>query len=106
METKNTRKGLGLHTRRIIAYVVLVIITFFCLFWFYLLFVNATRSNGQMQAGIYTCAEHIPSDELEKSSGRNASGMERYDKQYYRSQPKCSVIGIFFNHDSLCDPRL
>ena len=51
METKNTRKGLGLHTRRIIAYVVLVIITFFCLFWFYLLFVNATRSNGQMQAG-------------------------------------------------------
>ncbi len=51
METKNTRKGLGVHTRRTIAYVVLVIITFFCLFWFYLLFVNATRSNGQMQAG-------------------------------------------------------
>ena len=51
METKNARKGLGVHTRRTIAYVVLVIITFFCLFWFYLLFVNATRSNGQMQAG-------------------------------------------------------
>jgi multiple sugar transport system permease protein len=30
---------------------VLILITFCCLFWFYLLFVNATRSNAQMKAG-------------------------------------------------------
>lgn len=44
-------KGLGLHARRTIAYVVLVIISFFCLFWFLLLFINATRTNSQLQTG-------------------------------------------------------
>jgi len=53
MEKKNQelKKGLGLHARRSIAYIALTIITFFCLFWFYILFINATRSNGQLQAG-------------------------------------------------------
>lgn len=50
-EIQETKKGLGLHARRVIAYVVLCIITFFCLFWFYILFINATRSNGELQAG-------------------------------------------------------
>ena len=50
-EVQETKKGLGLHARRVIAYVVLCIITFFCLFWFYVLFINATRSNGELQAG-------------------------------------------------------
>ena len=50
-EVQETKKGLGLHARRVIAYVVLCIITFFCLFWFYILFINATRSNGELQAG-------------------------------------------------------
>ena len=45
------KKGMGLKVRRLIAYVVLAIITFFCLFWFYILFINATRSNGELQAG-------------------------------------------------------
>ncbi len=52
MEKKQeTNKGLGIHARRALAYVVLCIVTFFCLFWFYVLFINATRSNGEMQAG-------------------------------------------------------
>ncbi|MEE1249074.1 MAG: carbohydrate ABC transporter permease [Lachnospiraceae bacterium] len=48
---ETTSKGMGIHARRAIAYIVLGIITFFCLFWFYILFVNATRSNGELQAG-------------------------------------------------------
>lgn len=44
-------KGLGIKTRRTIAYVVLVLISFFCLFWFYILFINATRSNGDLTRG-------------------------------------------------------
>ena len=51
METRKVHKGMNIHTRRAIAYVVLTIISFFCLFWFYILFVNATRSNGQLQSG-------------------------------------------------------
>lgn len=44
-------KGLGIRFRRAIAYVVLIIISFFCLFWFYILFINATRSNGELISG-------------------------------------------------------
>ena len=47
----NLEKGLGLHARRAIAYIVLIIISFFCLFWFYVMVINATRSNGELNAG-------------------------------------------------------
>lgn len=50
-ENQRMKKGMNIHARRAIAYITLIIITFFCLFWFYVLFVNATRSNGEMQAG-------------------------------------------------------
>lgn len=51
-EKNGLKKGLGLKTRRTVAYIVLLVISFFCLFWFYILFVNATRSNGELQAGV------------------------------------------------------
>lgn len=44
-------KGMGIHVRRVIAYIVLGIITFLCLFWFVLLFINTTRSNGELTKG-------------------------------------------------------
>ncbi len=52
-KTKNQeiKKGTSLHTRRIIAYITLIIISFLCLFWFYILFINATRSKGELTAG-------------------------------------------------------
>ena len=56
-------KGVGLHARRVIAYVVLIIISFFCLFWFYIMFINATRSNGELQSGFTA----IPSMNLLKN---------------------------------------
>ena len=60
MRREEVNKGLGLHARRFIAYVVLIIISFFCLFWFYVLFINATRSNGELQSGFTA----IPSTHL------------------------------------------
>ena len=48
---QSLKKGVGIHSRRIIAYVALSIITFFCLFWFYILFINATRSHGELKMG-------------------------------------------------------
>ncbi len=44
-------KGLPVGVRRAIAYIVLTIISFFCLIWFYILLINATRSNGELSAG-------------------------------------------------------
>lgn len=50
-EKSKPTKGIGIKSRRIIAYIVLSLISFFCLFWFYILFINATRSNGELQSG-------------------------------------------------------
>ena len=44
-------KGLGLKSRRLIAYIVLGVIAFFCLFWFYVLFINASRSHSELTKG-------------------------------------------------------
>lgn len=57
---KNIAKGFGIKARRIIAFIVLCIISFFCLFWFYVLFINTTRSMGEMQRGFTA----IPSTHL------------------------------------------
>ena len=51
VETNETKKGLGIHARRALAYIVLVIMSFLCLFWFYILLVNATRSKGELTQG-------------------------------------------------------
>ena len=43
--------GISLQFRRVIAYIVLLLATFLCLFWFYVLFINATRSNSELKTG-------------------------------------------------------
>ena len=47
----DTPRGSGVHVRRAIAYVVIVILTFLSLFWFVILFVNATRSHSDLTRG-------------------------------------------------------
>lgn len=51
MGDNRTNKGLGIGVRRVIAYIVLILLTFLCLFWFYVLFINATRSNANLSRG-------------------------------------------------------
>lgn len=51
MEDNGVKGGIGLTARRIIAYIFLAIITVLCIFWFYVLFVNATRGHGEIQMG-------------------------------------------------------
>ena len=50
-EYNDVEGGLGLFARRLIAYIVLVLLTFLCLFWFYLLFINSSRSNSELSRG-------------------------------------------------------
>ena len=45
------KRGMNIHARRAIAHVVLILITFLCLFWFYVLLINATRTNSQISSG-------------------------------------------------------
>lgn len=44
-------KGFGIRARRVIAYIVLILISFLCLVWFYILIINATRSKDELTAG-------------------------------------------------------
>jgi multiple sugar transport system permease protein len=47
----NRKQGMSIHARRILAYVVLILVTIMCLFWFYVLFINASRSNSALKRG-------------------------------------------------------
>ena len=50
MQTDNykTSEGMGIHARRTLAYVVLILISFMCLIWFYILFINSTRAHSEL----------------------------------------------------------
>ncbi|MCM1101026.1 MAG: carbohydrate ABC transporter permease [Acetatifactor muris] len=49
--TNTQKKGMGIHARRGLAYVVLTVISILCLFWFVLLFINTTRSHSELNQG-------------------------------------------------------
>ena len=51
MDNRRVKTGASVTSRRIIAYIVLIFITFLCLFWFYVLFINATRSHSDLTKG-------------------------------------------------------
>ncbi len=51
INSNTTSKGMNIHARRFIAYTVLIILSFLCLIWFYILFINATRSNSELGRG-------------------------------------------------------
>ncbi|MDD6789190.1 MAG: carbohydrate ABC transporter permease [Lachnospira sp.] len=60
MEQKRKRVTRAGHGRRVVAYIVLAVMSFLCLVWFYILFINATRSNGELGRGF----SPIPSTHL------------------------------------------
>lgn len=76
MNNKIHTTGVSVGVRRVIAYVVLAIVSILCLFWFYVLFINATRSHADLTKGFTP----IPSTNLltnwkNLSAGRAASAL-------------------------------
>ncbi len=51
MNNEKKSKGMNIRLRRLTAYLVLIATVFLCLFWFYILIINATRSNGELSKG-------------------------------------------------------
>ncbi len=45
------KENMSLTGRRTIAHIVLIFLTLLCLFWFYMLFINCTRSNSEIMKG-------------------------------------------------------
>ena len=102
------QKGVGLHARRVIAYVVLIIISFFCLFWFYIMFINATMQFSEIKRTvtirIYRDSKYKPVKKLEQSGARNASNLVWNVQQSDHRRLLSSALYIFLNHDCICDP--
>ncbi len=48
---ENRAAKIKLTTQRVLVYTFMIVLTIVCLFFFYLLFVNATRSHKELQAG-------------------------------------------------------
>ncbi len=48
---ENTKGRVTLFAARFVAYAILIFLSILCLFSFYMLIINATRSNAQLQAG-------------------------------------------------------
>jgi multiple sugar transport system permease protein len=84
MEKKE--KGLPVKTRRIIAYVVLVLVTIMCLFWFYVLFINSTRSNAELNRGFTM----IPS----KYAGQNFKNIIHGTQPIFTGLRNSAIIAV------------
>lgn len=96
MEEYKTSKGLGIHTRRAIAHVVLILITFFCLVWFYVLLINATRSHGELSRGFTL----LPSTHLVENWKNLLAGTQPVVKGMINSVivSTCSaVLSVYFS---------
>ena len=61
---------MGIHGRRTIAYIVLALVSFLCLFWFYVLFINATRSHAELTKGFTP----VPSSYLKQNLNNIMTG--------------------------------
>ena len=96
---------MSMKGQRTLAYVVLIILTFFCLFWFYVLFINATRSNGALKKG-FTAIPGGQLIKLEKPSRRDPSCMERYVQQYLHCYMFCCFMYILLHNDCICYSRI
>ena len=89
-------KGLNIKTRRLIAYIVLIFLTFLCLFWFYVLFINATRSNGELKKGFVP----IPSTHLIENWKNLRAGILPVWQGMFNSlivSTLCAVLSTYFS---------
>lgn len=95
-QQSDVETGLGIRARRIIAYIVLIIISFFCLFWFYVLFINATRSNGDLTKGFSI----IPGTNLLKNWSNLINGTQPILSGLFNSlliSSLSAVLSVYFS---------
>lgn len=95
-QQSDVETGLGIRARRIIAYIVLIIVSFFCLFWFYVLFINATRSNGDLTKGFSI----IPGTNLLKNWSNLINGTQPILSGLFNSlliSSLSAVLSVYFS---------
>ena len=91
-EKENNAARIKLTIQRTLVYIFMIFLTFICLFFFYLLFVNATRSNAELQSGFSL----IPSSHFFENFEKmwNLSGMAPVRKGLWNSFLIASLSAI------------
>lgn len=51
VDRMDDENGFGIKGRRAVAYIVLALVSVMCLFWFYILIINSTRTNAELSRG-------------------------------------------------------
>ena len=69
----NLKKGMNIKARRGVAYVVLAAISFLCLFWFYVLFINATRAHAELTKGFTPIQSMDKLEEFKRRQSRKCA---------------------------------
>ena len=95
-EYNEVEGGLGLFARRFIAYIVLILLAFLCLFWFYLLFINSSRSNSELGLGFTL----LPSVHLAENFNNVIHGTQPIVKGLRNSFAVagcCAILSTYFS---------
>ena len=102
---KMIQKGVGIHARRVIAYVVIDYYFIFSVCSGFTLCLSMQPDQTESyNPGIYRDSKYEPVKKLEQSGARNASNLVWHVQQ---SDHRCllsSALCIFLNHDCICDP--
>ncbi len=88
--------GLPVGVRRAIAYIVLILFTFLCLIWFYMMVINSTRSHAEMTKGFTV----LPSTHLIENWISLINGTIPIAKGFVNSlivSVCASALGVYFS---------
>lgn len=97
LQVEDTRNAGGIKARRIVAYVVLVLISILCLFWFYLLLVNATRSRGELTQGFTPIPSTHLFSNLKKMLFENTQPIGRGLLNSLIVSSSCALLSTYFS---------
>ena len=105
--SSDSRKAkLMLTISRVVVYVILIFLSILCLFSFYMLFVNATRSNADLQGGFRL----LPDDQffvnLYNAWTDSSINIPRGMLNSFIIASLTAVLSTYFSHDGLWHPRL
>lgn len=87
--------------RSILAHTVLILLSFMCLFFFYVLIINATRSHAELQKGFSALPGKYFFTNLKNVAMTEASRCSVVFEQFDRIRVFSSIMYLFFSSDSI-----
>ena len=88
--------------RSILAHTVLILLSFMCLFFFYVLIINATRSHAELQKGFSALpGKYFFTNLKNVANDGKLPDVPWYFEQFDRIRVFSSIMYLFFSSDSI-----